>query len=154
VERLEPPEVEAVLAHELGHYRLHHIRNFLLLGAATSFVYLFVLSVAIEVRWFFEGLNLPFPANDAVAIVAFYLVAPVFTFFAGPLWAKLSRKHEFEADKYAALFAPARDLIRALVKLYKDNASTLTPDPLHSAFYDSHPPAAVRIARLEQLSKA
>jgi len=89
-----------------------------------------------------------------MALTLFFMVVPVFTFLLQPLLAMYSRKHEFEADQYAAEFAPARDLIRALVKLYKDNASTLTPDPLHSAFYDSHPPASTRIARLEQLAKA
>ena len=87
-------------------------------------------------------------------LTLFYLVLPPFLFFLRPVLAAYLRKNEFEADEYAAEYAPARDLVRALVKLYKDNASTLTPDPLHSAFYDSHPPAAVRIARLEQLSKA
>jgi STE24 endopeptidase len=89
-----------------------------------------------------------------MALTLFFMVVPVFTFLFQPLLAMYSRKHEFEADEYAAQFAPARDLIHALVKLYKDNASTLTPDPLHSAFYDSHPPASTRIARLEQLAKA
>ena len=89
-----------------------------------------------------------------MALTLFFMVVPVFTFLLQPFLAMYSRKHEFEADEYAAEFTPARDLIHALVKLYKDNASTLTPDPLHSAFYDSHPPASTRIARLERLAKA
>ena len=84
-----------------------------------------------------------FPATDAMALVLFFLVVPVFTFLLQPLLAIYSRKHEFEADEYAAQYASARDLVHALVKLYKDNASTLTPDPVHSAFYDSHPPASL-----------
>ena len=88
-----------------------------------------------------------------MALTLFFLTVPVFTFLLQPLLAMYSRKHEFEADEYAAKFAPAGDLVHALVKLYKDNASTLTPDPLHSAFYDSHPPAAIRIARLEELAR-
>jgi STE24 endopeptidase len=98
-------------------------------------------------------LNVAYPATDAMALTLFFLTVPVFTFLLQPLLAMYSRKHEFEADEYAAKFAPAGDLVHALVKLYKDNASTLTPDPLHSAFYDSHPPAAIRIARLEQLAR-
>jgi STE24 endopeptidase len=150
--RLDPPEIEAVLAHELGHFRLRHVVKRLAWTFAVSLVLLWVLGELRGQSWFFEGLGVAFPATDAMALALFFLVVPVFTFPLQPLMAMYSRKHEFEADEYAALFAPARDLTRALVKLYKDNASTLTPDPLHSAFYDSHPPAAVRIARLEQLT--
>jgi STE24 endopeptidase len=152
--RLDPPEIEAVLAHELGHFRLRHVLKRLAWTFAASLVLLWILGEFRGQSWFFEGLGVAFPATDAMALALFFLVVPVFTFPLQPLMAMYSRKHEFEADRYASLFAPARDLIRALVKLYKDNASTLTPDPLHSAFYDSHPPAAARIARLEQLSKA
>ena len=106
----------------------------------------------MDQAWFFEGLGVAYPATDAMALVLFFLVMPAFIFATQPLMAMYSRKHEFEADEYAARFTPARDLIRALVKLYKDNASTLTPDPLHSAWYDSHPPAAIRIGRLEKMA--
>jgi STE24 endopeptidase len=99
--------------------------------------------------WFYSGLGVS-TQSTATALVLFYLVVPVFTFLLQPLSAMYSRKHEFEADRYAAEFASAGDLVSALVKLYKDNASTLTPDPVHSAFYDSHPPALIRIARLQQ----
>ena len=152
--RLEIQEIEAVLAHELGHFRMRHVIKRLGLMIAFSLAFFFVLGLLKNQAWLYEGLHTAFPATDAMALVLFFMVVPVFTFLLQPLMAMYSRKHEFEADAYAAKFAPAGDLVHALVKLYKDNASTLTPDPLHSAFYDSHPPAAIRIARLEQLAKA
>lgn len=152
--RLEIQEIEAVLAHELGHFRMRHVIKRLGLMVVFSLAFFFVLGLLKNQAWFYEGLHIGFPATDAMALVLFFMVVPVFTFLLQPLMAMYSRKHEFEADEYAAKFAPAGDLVHALVKLYKDNASTLTPDPLHSAFYDSHPPAAIRIARLEQLAKA
>ncbi|MGQ0578885.1 MAG: M48 family metallopeptidase [Betaproteobacteria bacterium] len=152
--RLEVREIEAVLAHELGHFRRRHVLKRMAWTFAVSLGFLWLLGALKDQAWFYEGLNVAHPATDAMALTLFFLVVPVFTFLFQPLLAMYSRKHEFEADRYAAQFAPARDLIRALVKLYKDNASTLTPDPLHSVFYDSHPPASTRIARLEQLAKA
>ncbi len=154
VERHDGPEVEAVLAHELGHFKRHHVLKLTAMFAVFGFLFFWLLGLAEEIPWLFTGLNVSFPASDALVLTLFYLVLPPFLFFLRPVLAAYLRKNEFEADEYAAEYAPARDLVRALVKLYKDNASTLTPDPLHSAFYDSHPPAAVRIARLEQLSKA
>ncbi|HEX7055258.1 MAG TPA: M48 family metallopeptidase [Burkholderiales bacterium] len=148
VSRLEPAEVEAVLAHELGHYKLHHIVKMLALSAALSLAGLFVLGLLIEQPWFYSGLGVRTPGT-AMALALFLLVVPEFTFFLHPLTSLYSRRREYEADAYARLHADARDLVQALVKLYKDNAATLTPDPLHSAFYDSHPPAAMRIARLK-----
>jgi STE24 endopeptidase len=148
VERLEPAEVEAVLAHELGHYKLHHIVKMLALSAALSLAGLTVLGLLIEEPWFYSGLGVRTPGT-AEALALFLLAVPEFTFFLHPLTSRYSRRREFEADAYARRHADARDLAHALVKLYKDNAATLTPDPLHSAFYDSHPPAATRIARLE-----
>jgi STE24 endopeptidase len=148
VERLEPAEVEAVLAHELGHYKLHHIVKMLVLSAALSLAGLFVLGLLIEEPWFYSGLGVRTPGT-AAALALFMLVVPEFTFFLHPLTSLYSRRREYEADAYARLHADARHLVQALVKLYKDNAATLTPDPLHSAFYDSHPPAAMRIARLK-----
>ena len=145
--RLAPPEVEAVLAHELGHYKLHHIWKRVALLFAVSFGLLWGLGQLISERWFYEGLGVSTPST-AAALLLFMLVVPVFTFFLQPLSSLYSRRHEFEADAYAAAHASAAELGSALVKLYKDNAPTLTPDPLHSAFYDSHPPAAIRIARL------
>jgi STE24 endopeptidase len=147
VSRLAPPEVEAVLAHELGHYKLHHIAKSLALSAAVSFAGLWVLGQLIDRPWFYEGLGVTTPGT-AAALLLFLQVVPEFMFFLHPLTSRYSRKREFEADAYAMQHAQASDLVEALVKLYKDNAATLTPDPLHSAFYDSHPPAATRIARL------
>jgi len=148
VSRLQPPEVEAVLAHELGHYRLHHIAKAMALSAAVSFAVLWVLGQLIGHSWFYEGLGVR-TATDAAALALFLMVLPEFLFFVQPLLSRYSRKREYEADAYAKSHASAAELERALVKLYQDNAATLTPDPLHSAFYDSHPPAAMRIARLE-----
>ena len=152
--RLEIPEVEAVLAHELGHFRRHHVLKRLVLSAFFSLALLFLLGVIKNQPWFYQGLNVSFPATDAMALTLFFMVMPVFTFLLQPLLSMYSRRHEFEADQYAAQNASARDLVSALVKLYKDNASTLTPDPVHSAFYDSHPPAPIRITRLQQASPA
>lgn len=146
--RLAPPEVEAVLAHELGHFKLRHIWKRVALLFAVSFGLLWGLGQLIGKPWFYEGLGVSTPST-ASALLLFLLVVPVFTFFLQPFSSLYSRRHEFEADAYAAAHASATDLESALVKLYKDNAATLTPDPLHSAFYDSHPPAAIRIARLK-----
>jgi STE24 endopeptidase len=147
--RLTPPEVEAVLAHELGHFRLRHVVKRIFWIFAASLAFLWVLDFAMHQDWFYAGLNVE-ARSTAVALVLFFLVVPSFTFLLQPLLSSYSRKHEFEADRYAAQHASAGDLVSALVKLYKDNASTLTPDPVHSAFYDSHPPALTRIARLQR----
>jgi STE24 endopeptidase len=149
LQRLEPPEVEAVLAHELGHFRLKHVvkRMAWIFGASLAFMWL--LDFLMHQPWFYTGLGVT-TQSTAMALVLFFIVAPAFSFLAQPLLSSYSRRHEFEADRYATEHAPARDLVTALVKLYKDNASTLTPDPLHSAFYDSHPPALQRIERLQQ----
>jgi STE24 endopeptidase len=149
--RLDPPEIEAVLAHELGHFKLRHVVKRMALSFCISLAFLWVLGALMERPWFYEGLGVSTPST-AMALLLFALVAPVFTFLFQPIMSVYSRKHEFEADAYAAQQASAADLAQALVKLYKDNASTLTPDPLHSAFYDSHPPAALRIARLQQFA--
>jgi STE24 endopeptidase len=146
--RLAPPEVEAVLAHELGHYRLHHVWKRIALLFAGSLAFLWLLGQLVDKPWFYQGLGVSQPGT-AAALLLFMLVVPVFTFFLQPLSSLYSRRHEFEADAYAARHAESSDLVKALVKLYQDNAATLTPDPVHSAFYDSHPPAAVRIARLK-----
>ena len=148
IQRLNPAEVEAVLAHELGHYKLNHIKKMLALSFAVTLASLFVLGLLVDQRWFYEGLGIT-SVTLPVGLLLFMLVAPVFGFFLHPLETLLSRKHEFEADAYATSHSRAADLVHALVKLYQDNAATLTPDPVHSAFYDSHPPAAVRIARLK-----
>ena len=148
VQRLSPSEVEAVLAHELGHYKLHHIAKAVVLNAAVSLIGLWILGQLIDKPWFYSGLGVTAP-SVAAALILFLLVVPQFTFFLHPLMSLYSRKREFEADTYATEHASPNDLVQALVKLYQDNAATLTPDPVHSAFYDSHPPAAIRIARLK-----
>jgi STE24 endopeptidase len=147
VHRLQPPEVEAVLAHELGHYKLHHIAKAMALTLTLSFAVLVLLGELSDQPWFYAGLGVTTP-SDAAALLLFFLVLPEFLFYLQPFTSLYSRKREYEADAYARRHADADELVKALVKLYQDNAATLTPDPLHSAFYDSHPPAALRIARL------
>jgi len=149
LQQLKPAEVEAVLAHELGHFKLRHIVKRMLLSSALSFGFFWLLHFLMEQPWFYGGLGVASP-SAAMALILFMLALPPFIFLLQPLGALYSRKHEFEADQYAAQYASARDLEAALIKLYRDNASTLTPDPLHSAFYDSHPPAVARIARLQK----
>lgn len=149
--RLAPQEIEAVLAHELGHFKLKHIVKRIVVMFAVSLGFLALLGYLKTQTWFYTGLGVnPMlgASNDAMALILFMLVLPVFTFLFSPLNSITSRKHEFEADAFAAQYTNAQDLVTALVKLYEDNASTLTPDPLHSAFYDSHPPATVRINKL------
>ncbi len=152
--RLQPEETEAVLAHELGHFRHHHIIKRIALIFSTTLLLLFILGQLMHAEWFFSGLGVTAPAaqNTAMALILFFLSVPVFTFLLTPLSSLLSRRHEFEADRYAAEHASAANLVQALVKLYEDNAATLTPDPLHSLFYDSHPPAALRISHLSALT--
>ena len=152
VERLQVPEIEAVLAHELGHFKLHHVRARLVLSLAMGLVGLALLGVLARWPAFYSALGVSSPGPHT-ALLLFMFVLPAFTFFLTPLAAWWSRKHEFEADEFATQHADARQLADALVKLYRDNATTLTPDRLHSAFYDSHPPAVVRIARLQQLAR-
>ncbi|MGH8671154.1 MAG: M48 family metallopeptidase [Burkholderiales bacterium] len=147
--QLESDEVEAVLAHELGHFKLHHVLKQFIFMALLSLAAMGLLAWLIQQPWFYAGLNAGAP-DAALGLLLFILVGPVFGFFLLPMANHFSRRHEFEADRYAARHADASGLIRALTKLYKDNAATLTPDPLHSAFYDTHPPAALRIARLQQ----
>ncbi|WP_343586334.1 M48 family metallopeptidase [Herbaspirillum sp.] len=149
--RLAPQEIEAVLAHELGHFKLKHIVKRVTVMFAISLGFLALLGYLKGQVWFYTGLGvnpLLFGSNDAMALILFMLALPIFTFLLSPLSSLTSRKHEFEADAFAAQHTNAQDLVSALVKLYEDNASTLTPDPLHSAFYDSHPPASLRIGRL------
>ncbi|MBA4141692.1 MAG: M48 family metallopeptidase [Nitrosospira sp.] len=152
--RLDGAEIEAVLAHELGHFKRRHVIKRIALSFAMSLVFLWGLGYLMQQSWFYEGLGVTVSSipSPAVALLLFFLIMPVFTFLFQPLSSLYSRKHEFEADRYAADNASASDLARALVKLYQDNAATLTPDPLHSAFHDSHPPAALRIARLQNLA--
>ena len=147
LERLNGDEIEAVLAHELGHFRHHHVIKRIALMFFVSFVGLALLGWLMNQDWFYAGLGVT-QASNYMALLLFLMVSPVFLFLLRPLMASYSRKNEFEADDYAAKHASAKYLVEALVKLYRDNASTLTPDPLHSAFYDSHPPASIRISKL------
>ena len=149
LEQLAEDEVEAVVAHELGHHRLHHIMKRIVLVTAVSFVALGVLGWLADQPWFYHALGIGRPSSHA-ALALFVMVGPVFTFFLTPLVARRSRRHEHEADIFAAEQSDAGALVSALIKLYKENATTLTPDPLHSAFYDSHPPALARIGQLQK----
>lgn len=152
LEGLETSEIEAVLAHELGHFRLKHIQKRLLSTAALSLAGLYLLAWLMGQSWFYHGLGIS-QSSTYLGLMLFLLVSPTFGVFLQPLFSALSRRHEFEADAYAAKQADPADLIRALVKLYKKNANTLTPDPLYSAFHDSHPPAPVRVAQLSAKSE-
>ena len=149
--KLSPGEVEAVLAHELGHFKHKHIIKRLVSMFAISLAAFAALGWLSGQTWFYgafgvqPGMSAP---NDALSLLLFMLIVPVFGFFVSPLFAGLSRRHEFEADAYACAHADGRDLASALLKLYEDNASTLTPDPLYARFYYSHPPAAERLAAM------
>ena len=153
IEKLNPAEIEAVLAHELGHFKRKHIRKRVLVSFALSLVVLALLGWLSAQPWFYLELGV-MPNlngyNGGLALALFMLVSPVFGFFFTPLNSLASRKHEYEADNFAAEKSSATDLISALVKLYQDNASTLTPDPIYTAFYSSHPPAPLRIANLQR----
>lgn len=149
--RLAPNEIEAVLAHELGHFKLNHVIQRIVVMFVISLGFLALLGYLKNQVWFYQGLGVePMMAasNDAMALILFMFALPVFTFLFSPVLSITSRKNEFEADAFAAKHSNSQDLISALVKLYEDNASTLTPDPLHSAFYDSHPPASIRVQKL------
>jgi STE24 endopeptidase len=145
---LKPSEIEAVLAHELGHFKHLHVIKRIVFSFALSLGFLWLLAQLMQAEWFYHGLGVT-TQSTAVALLLFFMVMPVFSFLLHPLTSAYSRKHEFEADAYAVQQTSADDLGNALVKMYQDNAATLTPDPLYSTFYDSHPPALVRIARLK-----
>ncbi|PKM12062.1 MAG: peptidase M48 [Gammaproteobacteria bacterium HGW-Gammaproteobacteria-3] len=148
VNSLDDEELEAVLAHELGHFKRKHVIKMLIASSVMSLISLAILGWLINEPWFFSGLGVDQPSN-AAALVLFLLVSPVFTPFMQPISAYFQRQFEFEADDFAADNAKADKMISGLVKLYEENASTLTPDPLYSAFHYSHPPAAIRIAHLQ-----
>jgi STE24 endopeptidase len=154
INRLTPAQIEAVLAHELGHFHHRHIIRRMVWIFTLSLVFLALLGQLLHAPWFFQGLGVGVESGDntALALVLFGLVVPLFTFLLTPLFSFLSRRDEFQADAYAARMVSADELIRALVKLYQDNAATLTPDPLYSRFYDSHPQAAERIAHLQSFA--
>jgi len=150
LEKLQPEEVEAVLAHELGHFRHGHVWKRLAVMSAGTLALLWLLGWLMQQDWFFAGLGVE-QTGTALALALFSLALPAFTFPLAPLMSHWSRVHEFEADRYAVRQTRAQDLVTALVKLYRDNAATLTPDPLYSRFFDSHPPAAVRVAHLRTM---
>jgi len=145
--QLDPPETEAVLAHELGHFKHKHILKRLISVAIMTLIGFALLGWLNQQNWFFLGLGVSQQSNS-LALLLFTMAIPVFTFFLQPVNAWFSRKHEFEADAFAVQQSSGNDLITALVKLYRDNANTLTPDPLYSSFHHSHPPASVRIAHI------
>jgi STE24 endopeptidase len=148
LEKLNADEIEAVLAHELGHFKHQHVIKRIVMMFGLSLLGLALLGFLMKQDWFYNGLGVA-QASNHMALLLFMIVSPVFMFILRPLLAAYSRTNEFEADHYASQQSRPQFLIDALVKLYRDNASTLTPDPLHSAFYDSHPPASLRIAKLQ-----
>lgn len=155
--KLKADEIEAIMAHELGHFKHKHIIKRLGLMVMGSFFFFAILGFISDKSWFYSGLGVVLPSHEsyqALTLVLFALVLPVFTFWLTPLNSRLSRRDEFEADAFAAKHSDANKLIQALVKLYDDNASTLTPDPVFSAYYDSHPPATIRIQHLKDLAGA
>lgn len=152
ISRLTANEIDAVLAHELGHFKRRHVIKRIALTFAVSLAFLWLLAQLMHADWFYTGLGINANTHStAMALLLFFMVLPAFTFLLQPIGSAYSRKHEFEADAYAVKQTAAADLVTALVKLYQDNASTLTPDPLYSAFYSSHPPAMIRISRLQSL---
>ncbi len=153
LEKLTPEEVEAVLAHELGHFKHGHIKKRLLESTLLSLAGLALLGWLIQLPQFYSGLGMS-DQSPAIALLLFMTAVPVMFFFISPFHAMKSRKHEFEADAFAAEYVGAEHLISALLKMYRDNASTLTPDPIHSAYHDSHPPAKIRIDHLKSLQNS
>ncbi len=149
VNSLDEEELEAVLAHELGHFKCKHVIKMLVASSIMTLISFAVLGWLITQAWFFDGLGVATHSN-AAALLLFMLVSPVFTIFMQPISSYFQRKFEFEADEFATRHAQGRKMISGLVKLYEENASTLTPDPLYSAFHYSHPPAAIRIAHIEE----
>jgi STE24 endopeptidase len=149
LEKLSHKEIEAVLAHELGHFHHNHVKKRIILMFVISFIGLYLLGILKDSSWFYQSLGVV--QSDANGLLLFLLVSPLFIFFIRPLMAHYSRKNEFEADEYACKFSNPQDLKLSLIKLYRDNASTLTPDPLYSNFYDSHPPALERINTIDKI---
>lgn len=148
IDELSYDEIEAVLAHELGHFKCNHIRKRISVLGGVFLAGLGILGWLINEAWFYNGLGVE-QASTYMALVLFLIASPAFTFFLQPVFSFISRQHEFEADDFAASQAQTENLITALVSLYRENANTLTPDPMYSAFHDSHPPAPIRIAHLK-----
>jgi STE24 endopeptidase len=153
LDSLSTDEIEAVLAHELGHFKRKHIVKSLLLSSVISAIGFAILAWLMRSDWFYAALGVQ-TASTHAALLLFMMIMPAFTYFISPVFSALSRKHEFEADEFAHSNSDYRALISALVNMYRDNASTLTPDPMHSMFYDSHPPASIRINHLEQIASS
>ncbi len=153
LQRLSSGEIDAVLAHELGHFKHRHVIKRIAFTFAVSLGFLWLLAQLLNADWFYLGMGVT-TQSTAIALLLFFMALPVFTFLLHPLTSAYSRKHEFEADAYAAQQTDANELVNALVKLYQDNAKTLTPDPLYATFYESHPPAPIRIAHLQKLGVA
>jgi STE24 endopeptidase len=149
INSLDEDELEAVLAHELGHFKCKHVVKMLAASALMTLISFAILGWVMQQNWFYDGLGVTTHSN-AAALLLFMLVSPVFTVFMQPITAYVQRSFEFEADEFAVNNAQGRKMISGLVKLYEENASTLTPDPLYSAFHYSHPPAAIRIAHIEE----
>lgn len=147
IDELSHDEIEAVLAHELGHFKCNHIKKRISVLGSVFLIGLGILGWLINETWFYNGLGVE-QSSTYMALILFVIVSPAFTFFLQPLFSFISRQHEFEADDFAASQAQTENLITALVNLYRENANTLTPDPLYSAFHDSHPPAPIRIEHL------
>ena len=148
LQRLSPSEIDAVLAHELGHFKHRHVMKRIAFTFVISLGFLWLLAQLLHAEWFYAGLGVT-TQSTAIALLLFFMSLPVFTFLLHPITSAYSRKHEFEADAYAAQQTDANELVNALVKLYQDNAKTLTPDPLYATFYESHPPALQRITYLQ-----
>ncbi len=150
IESLNTDEIEAVLAHELGHFKCKHLTKHMIVSTFVTLAGFALLGWLKQENWFFDGLAMV-QITDAIALLLFILVLPIFTTFTQPISSHFQRKFEFEADEFASTMAKPEHLIQALVKLYRENASTLTPDPLYSSFHHSHPPAGVRIDHLKSL---
>jgi STE24 endopeptidase len=150
LQRLTPNEVDAVLSHELGHFKHRHVIKRIVYTFALSLGFLWLLAQLLHADWFYHGMGVS-SQNTALALLLFFMAMPVFTFLLNPIASAYSRKHEFEADEYAAQQTGANEMVNALVKLYQDNAKTLTPDSLYATFYESHPPAPLRIAHLQKI---
>jgi STE24 endopeptidase len=149
---LNTQQIQAVLAHELGHFKHKHILKSIIMSMTFSLIGLAILGYIYDELWFFQSFYID-DVNNAMALLLFSLIMPVFTFLLSPIFSYLSRKNEYQADDYASEKTDAYDLIDALVQMYKENASTLTPDSLYSSFYNSHPPASLRIKNLKKLHK-
>ncbi|OUR66546.1 peptidase M48, partial [Cycloclasticus sp. 46_83_sub15_T18] len=152
IESLDADEVEAVLAHELGHFKCKHVRRQMVVSSLVTLAAFALLGWLKQQNWFFDGLAV-LQITDASALLLFLLISPIFSTFIHPISSYYQRKFEFEADAFASTMSKPEYLIQALVKLYRENASTLTPDPLYSSFHHSHPPAGVRINHLKSLAK-